>query len=127
MSLLELQPDTRIHEVICEDVNAHDTIWDHTSISNTRYEYFVDAVIDANRKFLNDPEQPTRQDPAMGTFSSPDAMIVNAAFRDRYDGKLLDALSSDHRPILITIHLPTEKLRGERLHILDWWKGDRVF
>ena len=45
-------------------------------------------------------------------FSSPDVTIVHAAFLDRYDWEPLDALSFDHRPILITIQLPTEKLWG---------------
>ena len=69
--------------------------------------------MDVNSTFLNDQQQPTRQDPATGTFSSPDATIVHAAFRDRHGWEPLDTLSSDDRPILIKIHLPTEKMKGE--------------
>ena len=109
----ELQPDTKVHEVICADVNAYDTTWDQTVNSNARGEYPVNAVMDANSTFLNDPEQYTRQNPATDAFSSPDVTIVHAAFGDRYDLERLDTLSSDHRPILITIHHPTEKEKGE--------------
>ena len=74
--------------------------------------------------FPNDPKQPIRQDPATGDFSSPDAMIVHAAFQDRYDWEPLDTLSSDHRLILTTNHLPTEKLRGGKRLVSNWKKGD---
>ena len=69
--------------------------------------------MDASSAFLNDKEQPTRQDPVTGAYSSSDVTIVHADFRDRYDWEPLDALSSDHRPIPITIHLATDELRGE--------------
>ena len=112
ISLMELQPDTKVHEVTCADVNDHDTVWDLTASPNVRSEYLVNAAMDANSRFLSDPQQPTRQDPATGAFSSPDVMIVHATFWDRYHWEPLDALSSDHRQILITIHLPSEKLKG---------------
>ena len=100
ISLSELQPDTKVHEVICADVDAYDTAWDQTANPNARVEYFVCAAMDANSTFLNDPEQPTRQDPTTRTFSSSDVTIVHSAFRDRYDWEPLDILSLDHRPIL---------------------------
>ena len=78
-SLLEFQPDTKVHEVIGADVNAHETAWDQTANPNARGEYPVNADMDANSIFINDPEQPTRKDPAMGAFS-PDGMIVHEAF-----------------------------------------------
>ena len=37
--LSELQPDTKVHEVICTDVNAHDTIWDQTANPNAFQSY----------------------------------------------------------------------------------------
>ena len=89
------------------------TACNQTSNPNARGEYVVNAAMDVNSAFLNDPEQPTRQDTATDAFSSPDGTIVHAALRDRYDWEPLDTLSSDHHPILITIHLPTEKLRGK--------------
>ena len=111
MSLSELQPDTKILEVICADVNAHDIAWDQTANSNARGKYLMNAVMDAYSTFLNDSEQPTKLDPATGAFSFADVAIVHVAFRDIYDWLPLDTLSSDHRPILITIHLPTEKIK----------------
>ena len=44
ISLSELQPDTKIHEVICTDVNAHDTARDQTASPKARGEYLVNAI-----------------------------------------------------------------------------------
>ena len=79
ISLSELQPDTNVHMVICADVNAHDIVWDKITNPNAWGECLVIATMDANSTFLNGPEQPTRQDPAMGAYSSPDVTIVHAA------------------------------------------------
>ena len=83
ISLLELQPDTKVHELICMVENAHDTAWDQTVNPNTREEYLVNIAMDANSTFLNDLAQPTGQDPATGAFSDPDVTIVHAAFKDK--------------------------------------------
>ena len=112
-SLSELKPDTKVHEVICVDVNAHDTARDQTANPNARGEYLVNAAMDVNGTLLNDPKQPTRQVPATDAFSSPDVTIVHAAFQDIYHWEPRDTLLSEHRPIRITIHLPTEKQRGK--------------
>ena len=69
-----------VHEVICADVSAHDTAWDQTANPNARGEYVVITAMDVNRTFLNDPDQPTRQDPATDPFPSPDVTIIHAAF-----------------------------------------------
>ena len=92
ISLLELQPDTKVHMVISTDINAHDTSWDKTANLNARGGYLVNAAMDANSTFLNDPDQPTKQDPETDAFSSPDATIVHDALRDRYKWDRLDAL-----------------------------------
>ena len=60
ISLSELQPDTKVHEVICAYVNAHDTARYQTANPINRGEYFVNAAMDVNSTFLNEPEQPTR-------------------------------------------------------------------
>ena len=85
ISLTELQPDIKVHEVTCAYVSAHDTAWDQTANPKARGEYLVNAVMDANSTFLNYPEQPTSQNPAKGAFPSPVETIVHAAFRDGYD------------------------------------------
>ena len=77
ISLSELQPNANVHVVIYADVNAHDTAWDQTANTNTRGEYLLIAAMDANCTFLNNPEQPTRQDPATGAFTSSDVTIVH--------------------------------------------------
>ena len=86
ISLSELQPDTKVHEKICADVNAHDTAWDQTANPNARREYLVNAAMDANSTFLNDPGQPTRQDSATDAISSPDVIITHEAIRDIRSG-----------------------------------------
>ena len=111
ISFSELQPDIILHEVICADDNAHDFAWDQITNPNARGEYLSSAAMDANCTFFNDPELPTRQDQATGGFSS-DVPIVHAALRDTCDLESFDTLSPDHWPILITLHLSTEKLRG---------------
>ena len=113
ISLWKLQPDIKVHKVICANVNANDTVWDQTANPNARGEYLVNVAMDAKSAFLNDPVQPTRQNPAKGAFTSTDGKIIHAAFRDRYDWDPIDTLSSNHRPIQIIIHLPTKKMRGE--------------
>ena len=82
-SFSELQPDTKLNEVTFADVNAHYPTWDQTAKLNARVKYLVNAAMDVNSTFLNDP--PTRQDPATAAFSSPDATIDHTAIRDRYD------------------------------------------
>ena len=110
--------------VICADVNAHDTAWDQTANPIARGEYIANAAMVANSTFFKDPEQPTRQVPATGAFSSRDVTIVHAAFRERYDCEPLNTPSSDHRPTIVTTHLPTDKLREDKWLIWDWTKGD---
>ena len=124
ISLSEIQPDPKVHEVISADVNAHDTALDETANLNARGEYLVDVAMDASSTFLNVPEQPTGQDPATGVSSDTNVTIVHAAFRGRYDWEPPDTLSSDHRPILITIHLPSAKLMGGKQLVWDWKKGE---
>ena len=77
MSLSELQPGTK---VTCTYLNVHYAICDQTANSNARGKYLENAVMDASSTFLNDREQPTRQDPVTGAFSSPDGTIAHAAF-----------------------------------------------
>ena len=52
----------------------------------------MNAAMDTNRSFLNDLEQPTRQDPATDAYYTPDVAVVHAAFRDRYNWEQLDTM-----------------------------------
>ena len=101
ISLPELQPDTKVLEVIGADVNAHDRASDQTANPNARGEYLVDAAMDVNCTFLFDPEEHTRHCSVMGAISSPDATIVYAAIRDIYDLEPHGTQSSGHHPILV--------------------------
>ena len=61
ISLSELQPDIKVHEVTCADINAHDSAKDQTANPNARGEYLVNTAMDLSSTYLNDPEHPTRQ------------------------------------------------------------------
>ena len=80
ISLSEIQPDTKVHEVICAYVDVHDIAWGQTANPNSRGEYLVDAAMDASSAFLNDREHPKRKVPTTYAFSSPNVTIVHAAF-----------------------------------------------
>ena len=83
ITLSELHSDNNVYEVIYADVNAHHTARDETANPNARDQYLVNSARHANCTFLNDPEQPSRHDPATGAFSSHDVANVHAALRDR--------------------------------------------
>lgn len=73
----------------------------------------AEKVLDANGFFLND-EQPTRQDPATGSFSSPDITVAHETLMNKCDWTPCDFLASDHRPILITLDLPNERIKCQK-------------
>ena len=118
ISLSEHQPNTKVHEVICADDSVHDAALDQTVTPNARDEYLVNIVMDTNSTFFIDADQPTIREPATGAFSSPDVIIVHAALRDRYNLKPLYTLSSDHRQIIITVHLPTVELKRKTVRLI---------
>ena len=63
-------------------------------------------------------------DPAFGGFSSPDVTIVHNGIHHHCDWTPLDSLSSDHRPILTTLHLPSQQRKGPKRLVWNWKKGN---
>ena len=104
----ELQSDTKVHEVICADVNAHDTARDKTANPNARGEYLVNAVVDANSTFLNEPEQTTRQDLAFYLF-----LMLRSSMLPFETDMIGNRLKPHHQTIVL----------AQRL-VKDWKKGD---
>ena len=80
--------------------------------------------MDAEGGFFNDAELATSQDPASGGFSSPDVTIVHNGIHHHCDWTPLDSLSSDHRPILTTLHLPSQQRKGPKRLVWNWKKGN---
>ena len=112
--MLVFQPEIQENEIICADLNAHNEIWDKHAHSDDRGAQLAEAIINAEGGFLNDAELATRQDPAFGGFSSPDVTIVHNGIHHHCDWTPLDSLSSDHRPILTTLHLPSQQRKGPK-------------
>ena len=111
----DFQVDLKLHGVLCADLNAHDQVWDQIVNADERGYHLAEAVMDANGIFSKDSNQ-THQDPATGFFSIPDVTVVYAVLRNKYDWQLIDSLSCDDRPIIITLHLSAKKMTGtERL------------
>ena len=110
------QPKIQKNEIICADLNAHNEIWDKHVRSDDRGAQLAEAIMDAEGGFLNDAELATPQDPAYGGFSSPDITIVHNGIHHHCDWTPLDSLSSDHRPSLTTLHLPSQHGRDQN----DW-------
>ena len=56
----------------------------------------------------------TRQDPTTGDIPNPEVTIVHEPLQELWDWSPCDSLSSDHRPITITLNLPDEQQKGEK-------------
>ena len=65
-----------------------------------------------------------RKDPSTGGFSTLDVNIAHELFQELFDLSPCDSLSSDHRPLTITLNLPAEQLKGQKRLVLDRKKGN---
>ena len=54
----------------------------------------------------------------------PRRHFVHTGIQHRCDLVLLNALSSDYKPILTTVHLSTLQRKGSKRLVWDWKKGD---
>ena len=72
-------------------------------------------MLDAEGDFLN-TGAPRRQDPSTGFFSTPNVTIIHKSLQELCDWLPCDSLSSDHRPITITLNLSDEQLKEQN----DW-------
>ncbi|MES9973890.1 MAG: reverse transcriptase family protein, partial [Candidatus Thiodiazotropha sp.] len=119
----DLTFDITSNEIVCADLNAHDPTWDCIARSDERGELIAETIMDINGTILND-SQPTRQDPGTGKLSSPDITFTHETLMCKCDWTPGDFLSSDHRPILITIAIPAVKLKCEKRLVWDWKNGN---
>ena len=120
ISMSVFQPEIQKNEIICADLNAHNEIWNKHAHSDDKGAQLAKAIMDAEGGFLNDAELATRQDPAFGGFSSPDVTIVHNGIHHHCDWTPLDSLSSNHRPILTTLHLPSQQRKGPKRLVWNW-------
>ena len=65
----------------------------------------AEVFIDSEGGLLNNAKLSTRQDPATGKCFFPDVIIVHTGIQHRCDWVHLNALSSDHKPILTTAEI----------------------
>ena len=119
----EIQMEVSIKDVICADLNAHDPLWDTRANPTGRGQLLSETILDTNAAVLN-TDCFTRQDPATGTLSSPDLTIVHETVADQCTWQPLDRLSSDHRPLLITLDLQSMQTMGSKRLVWDWKSGD---
>ena len=105
-------------------MNAHNEIWDKHAHSGDKGAQLAEAIMDAEKGFLNDAELTTRQDPASGGLSSSDVTIVHNGIHHHCDWTLLDSLSLDHKPILTTLHLPSQQRKRPKRLVWKWKKGN---
>ena len=108
------QPEIQENEIICADLNAHNQIWDKHARFDDRGAHLAEAIMDAEEDFLNDAELATHLNPAFGGFSFPDVTIVHNSIHHHCASTPLDSLSSDHRPILKTLHLPSQQRKRSK-------------
>ena len=118
------QPKIHENENIGADLNAHNNIWDLHVCPDDRGNQLAEVIIDAESGFLNNAKLSTRQDPATGKCFFPDVTIVHTGIQHCCDWVSLNALSSDHKPILTTVHLPTLQRNSPKRLVWDWKKGD---
>ena len=72
-----------------------------------------------NSSFMN-TVAPIRLDPSTGGFYNPDVTIEHVFLYELYEWSQCDSLSSDHRPITITLNLPAERQKGKKRLVWDW-------
>ena len=119
------------HVFICADLNGHSPAWDR-EVEEDELGRTVGEWSDENNFMAANTGEPTRQSRAPPfTLSTPDVTLHHARWAGRVDWEPQDALSSDHRPILIDVATGKRLQRHRRrprpsLAKADWVKYDRL-
>ena len=87
------------------DFNCHHPLWDSKSISDPCGEKVFDWVISSDLLPLNDPDTPTLLYRSSGSCSSPDISFAPPSLALSCSLEVLQDLSSDRLPILLSIPL----------------------
>ena len=91
--------------IVVGDFNAHTQLWDTKQPSDDRGEQIVDWIIDNDLTVLNDASTPTRLNKITTGLSSPDIALAWKEISHLCEWERDEPIgSSDHWPLLITIH-----------------------
>ena len=95
---------TKEYDVILGDTNAHSLLWDDSwdkPNADERGRVIENWCATHNMTPINDGK-PTRRCRKSGKGTAPDQAFVHASKLDRFTWEIVDDLSSDHSPIIIT-------------------------
>ena len=84
------------------DINAHSSLWDKQANQDTRGDAVENWLAINDMSCLNDGT-PTRYSKSVDSISTPDVSLVSSSLIDKCAWRVIDALGSDHKPILITL------------------------
>jgi hypothetical protein len=104
---------------ILGDINEHHPSWD-TSVPPTPTGNLIHqwAVVN-NYICANNPNTPTRIDPATGKGTSPDIFLHHASWEGKVEWKVLDySWGSDHLPTIIKVQM--DRLPGQQASSSKW-------
>ena len=90
--------------IVVGDFNAHHPLWDPFKPSDEAGERLDAWSLDADMTCVNSGAA-TRFDPASSTPSVPDVTFVSDRLAPRCEWRCLEDVSSDHLPVLITLHM----------------------
>ena len=83
-------------------LNAHSSLWDKQANQDTRGDAVENWLTINDMSCLNDGT-PTRYSKSVDSISTPDVSLVSSSLIDKCAWRVIDALGSDHKPILITL------------------------
>jgi hypothetical protein len=110
--------------IISGDINAHDALW-HSSHSDQRGKRLSNLLSKSNHIVLN-LDTPTRIPPAANqTPSTPDITTITSELHSHTTWKTLNALHSDHLPIILTLNTKYHfRLQTQRHTFTNYQKAD---
>ena len=101
---LSILPSSR-NLFIVGDFNCYHPLWDSRGTFDPCREEVFDWVISSDLLPLNDPDIPTPLHRFSGSRSSPDISFAPSSLAFSFSWEVLQDLSSDHLPILLSIPL----------------------
>ena len=112
------------HSVLTRDVNAHSTVW-HSHTDDHRGQLIADVISNSDHITLN-TNTPTRvPNTTLQQTYSPDITTVSKTLYNRSSWTTQHALSSDHLPIIIIIHIQHDyRLQQNRRTFTNYKKAD---
>ena len=94
--------------VIAADVNAHHDLWDEDGARMDARGNSIAEWMDLKDMVALNTGEPTRFD-SSGKGTAPDVTLCHAAIADRLEWRVGSDLSSDHRPLHVTVQIEEQK------------------